>query len=319
MDLSAVVVTPSGLEPLRETVDALRDQAGRDRIELVVVAPGERAGLREAVEGLDGLGRTAFVAAGAFSSTGRAVAAGVAAATAPVVVYVEEHAFPEPGWAEALVAAHEGPWAAVGAVLHNANPGSAVSWASLTTDFGMWLGHDGPVELDRLPPHQTSYKRELLVAYGDGLGDLLEVESMLHADLVAHGHRLLLEPAAAVRHLNPSLLGSYMRAELHGGRLFAATRAQTQGWSRRRRAGYVAAAPLIPFVRLGRIVGDLRRMRTGGLQAVRILGPIAAGVVAHTAGECAGYAAGRGDSPRLRIDSELHRRRHLRDDERAGS
>ena len=34
----------------------------------------------------------------------------------------EDHCFPADGWAEALVAAHQGPWAAVGPAFLNANP-----------------------------------------------------------------------------------------------------------------------------------------------------------------------------------------------------
>jgi hypothetical protein len=56
-----------------------------------------------------------------------AKAHGIRSAAAPVVAFVEEHCRVHPGWAAALLAAHEGPWAAVGAEVHNGNPEVAIS------------------------------------------------------------------------------------------------------------------------------------------------------------------------------------------------
>jgi hypothetical protein len=44
-----------------------------------------------------------------------------ALARAPIVALAEDHAFPAPGWAEALIAAHRDPWAAIGAVIRHPN------------------------------------------------------------------------------------------------------------------------------------------------------------------------------------------------------
>lgn len=315
VELSTVVVTPAGFEAIRPTVAALAAQARPERIELVIVAPRAHPDLRPDRGELRRFGRVDVVIAGDFASTGSAIARGVERATGPVVAYAEEHVYPEPGWAEAIVTAHRGPWAAVGAALENANPGTSVSWASMCTDFGRWLGHDRPLELDRLPPHQTTYKRALLAPYGRRLAHLLEVESTLQADLIARGHRLLFEPAAVVRHVNPSVLRSYVRAELLGGRLFAAARADSEAWSTRRRALYVAAAPLIPLVRLRRSLTDVRRVRGRAWPTARVVPALLVGLVAHTVGECLGYSRGSGDSGLRRTSIELHRHRHLRDDE----
>lgn len=75
---------------------------------------------------------------GKFSET-RARASGIRAASAPIVVLTEDHSFPEPGWAEALIRAHQQPWAVVGPVILNANPGSRVSWANLIIEYNEWL------------------------------------------------------------------------------------------------------------------------------------------------------------------------------------
>src|SRR3989304_2271303 len=62
------------------------------------------------------------------------------AAAPPPVPLAESHCSPDPAWAEALLDAHRGPWAAVGPALYNANPGTSVSWVNLLMDYGPWLG-----------------------------------------------------------------------------------------------------------------------------------------------------------------------------------
>lgn len=89
---------------------------------------------------------------GHMRSTARARAAGVRAATAPVVALAEDHAFPAPGWAEAFIERHGEGWAAVGPVISNANPRSATSWANLLIEYAPWLeGARGGARGRRLP------------------------------------------------------------------------------------------------------------------------------------------------------------------------
>jgi hypothetical protein len=124
------------------------------------------------------------------------MAAGVREAIAPLVSYAEEHAYPAPGWAEALIKAHRQSWAAIGGTIANANPGNSVNWASFFTDFGPWVEPAEGGEISHLPWHHAVYKRSILLEYGPELETMLETESILHADLQARGYRLYLEPAA---------------------------------------------------------------------------------------------------------------------------
>ena len=134
-EISVVLVTRAGLDPIRRTLCHLRNQTARDRIELVIVSPFalDLDLDRDEAEGFAGL---RVVDVGELEAAGAALAAGFRAATAPIVACVEEHSFPEPGWAAALIEAHSGPWAAVGGAMTNANPRSRISWAHLFTDFG---------------------------------------------------------------------------------------------------------------------------------------------------------------------------------------
>src|SRR5205823_2114181 len=123
-------------------------------------------------------------------------------ASAPVVVFCEDHAFPEPGWAVALIDAHRGPYAAVGPVIVNANPRSLISDADCLIGYGPWLHPSPGGEMSHLPGHNSSYKRASLLEYGDRLPSMLEAETVLHWDLRARGLRLYLEPRARLAHTN---------------------------------------------------------------------------------------------------------------------
>lgn len=308
-ELSAVAVGDTA-ESLRPLLRALDRQTAKDRLELVVVAPAAaHPGIeRAAPAGLAGL---RLVPQPAIEALPPARVAGIRAASAPVVVFTETHAFPEPGWAEALIARHREDWVAVGPAFLNGNPGRALSWASILVDYGRFYAHPDRSEAeasDDLPGHNSSYKRKALLAFGDDLVALLMLESALHAELRRQGGRLALEPAARTRHVNVTRLRSWVRERWHSGRLYAAARAM--GWSRARRVAYAGAWPAIAAVRLPRALRDAERV--GGRRlAARLLAPFALGLVVQSAAEAAGYLGGSGDSVREVVHMELHRFEHL--------
>ena len=123
------MVTPGSFEMLRQSLGHLREQTARERLELVLVGPS-RDGFETIEPELEGFWGHQVVEACDFRTTGTALARGFRASNGPVVGYVEEHSFPQPGWAEAMIEAHRGPWAAVGVGMMNANPESALSWAA---------------------------------------------------------------------------------------------------------------------------------------------------------------------------------------------
>jgi hypothetical protein len=312
-EISLVLVTPAGFEPIRRTISHLRGQTAHNRIELVIVAQSALSpdGLGEQ---LDGFAAVRLVDLGPFPSMGAAFAAGVRTASAPIVGCAEEHSFPEPGWAAALIEAHAGPWAAVSGVLENANPGTLTSWAALASDFGPAMSPVGGGETSELPGHHTSYKREVLLGYGSDLDHMLEVEWVLQEDMRASGARLFREPEAISRHLNPSRFGSHLRAQLNGGRLFAGNRSRLRSWSVFRRLVWVAGSPLHPLVRLSRGLPHLRRVEVQGGARLFIL--LALGLVANTVGQMIGYALGPGQAGQQRLAIDLHRRSDLTESDR---
>jgi len=306
--LSVVVVTPDRFATVRKTVRHLRSQSISARMEVLIVAPtAEGLGLDESE--LREFYAYRVVEVGHMRSTARARAAGVRAASAEVVALVEDHAFPAPGWAEAIVKRHAEGWAAVGPVMTNANPRSATSWANLLIEYAPWLEPSEAGGREHLPGHNGSYKRALLLGYGERLEAMLDAESVLHWDLRSRGHKLFLEPRARTFHQNFSAFAPSLALRFNGGRLFASSRAR--GWPAWRRALYACASPLIPFVRLARIVGELTKPGRPRHLLPKLLPALLALLAFDGAGEFVGYALGAGDSMRRLSDMEFHRGRYL--------
>ena len=306
--MSVIVISPDSYSTVRKTIRRLRAQSVSHQLEIVLVVPSAQAANIDRAE-LESFSGIQIVEIGDMTSTARARAAGVQRATALVVAFVEDHAFPAKGWAEALIQAHRQPWAAVGPMMANANPQSLVSWANLIIEYAEWLEPVPAGVAEHLPGHNGTYKQTLLLEYGDRLESMLEAESILQWDLRAKGHQLYLEPAAKTYHQNFSAPFSWVSLRLDSGRLFAASRART--WSPLRRLLYAFTAPLIPLVRFGRIVGQLRRPGRARHLMPRVLPLLFAGLVVDGTGEMIGYAFGVGNAMRRLSDMEFHRERYL--------
>lgn len=314
--MSVVVITPDSYATVRKTIKHLRAQKICGGLEIVLVAPSARAlDLDESEMG--SFLRHKVVEVGHMSSTARARAEGARHATAPVVAFAEDHAFPAPGWAEALVARHREDWAAVGPVMTNANPRSITSWANLLIEYSQWLDPAEGGEREHLPGHNGSYKREILLAYGERLEAMLDAESILHWDLRAKGYKLYLEPKARTFHQNFSARTPSLVLRFNGGRLFASSRAHS--WPLWRRALFACAAPLIPLVRCQRIARELLKPGRPRHLLPRLLPALFVGLVCDGAGEMTGYAFGAGGAMAKLSDMEFHRARYMADDDRPES
>ncbi len=305
----SVILPAKSRATIEATLEHLRAQTVRGWVELVVVTESE-ARLELDAGALADFNKVRVVEIGPFERLSQAVGAGIRAATAPLVVVAEDHSYPEPEWAEALVRRHEEPWDAVGPAIVCANPESLLGWVDLLMGFGRWVERDEAMEEDALPGHSCSYKRDVLLGYGGALEDLIEIECLLHADLRRRGRRLYFEPAARTRHVNITRPSSWISNRFLGGWVFAVLRSRE--WSRRRHLLYVLGSPLLPAVRLARIARDLRRIGRRHRLVPRILPALLLGVVVESAGELVGYALGARVAVRKPLDVEIDRLRHVR-------
>ncbi|HWF54281.1 MAG TPA: hypothetical protein VG223_06640 [Solirubrobacteraceae bacterium] len=309
-ELSVVVVAASGMATIGQTLGCLRAQTAAQRTEVLIVAPTDGE-IDPGALGAERFAALRTVAVGPISRRGDAAAAGIGAASAPVVALLEDHSYPEPGWAAALISAHDGPWAGVGPRVENANPGTAVSRVTFWLTYASMTGPQSAGVRTLLPWHNSAYKRELLAGYGERLGPLLEWEGNLQADLIARGLQLYMEPAARTHHVQVSAPRAALAQHFQRGRILGGQRAAAERWPWWHRAAYAAAMPLLPAMALRYIAADLRRagVTARGLAADGLA--LAVSLTALALGEAVGTLTGPGDAIDRLEDYELNRYTHL--------
>jgi hypothetical protein len=308
--ISVILSAMRSFSVLESTIARLCVQTICDQMELILVGPPQAepkwtAELQRRFQAVQ------IVAVEPFVSIGQSNALGVEHARAEVVVFGEDHCFPEPGWAEALVSAHEGPWAAVGPQVSNANPHSAVSRADFLIGYSPWASPSESGEVEILTGHNSSYKKAVLLEYGDALADLLQAETVLHYDLARRGKKLYLEGRARTAHVNFSRLSSWSTIQGMQGRVFAAERRKNWGFGKR--LLFAAASPLIPAVRLARISRQYFSAPRSTLAYVATLPHLTFGLALDGIGQCVGYALGAGNTVDDIATLELQRIDHITD------
>jgi Glycosyl transferase family 2 len=309
----SVVIVGDRFETIRKTVRHLRTQNVSDLIELVIVTQSS-TGLALDERELADFGAVRVVEVESILALARALAAGIRCASGPIIAIAESHSYPGPGWAEALIKRHKQPFAAVAPVITNANPKSIISWANLFLDYGRCVEPRQTGIVEFLPGHNTSYKREILLQYDSQLDDMMVSEILLHWDMRAKGYQLFIDGAVKTYHLNISRLLSWLPERFYTGRRFAATR--SADWSGVTRLIYAGGSPLIPVVRLSRVLVDIRKSTRGQDLLPRILPPLVVGLLASALGEMIGYAIGAGGASKQLAKMEIDKVRYVTEQDR---
>jgi hypothetical protein len=298
-----MVVLVDRYETILPVVERLQAQREPEQIELVVVAEdADRFGLPDTAPG--SLGGIRIVEHSRMPMR-NARAAGVRAAAGDVIVIGETHAFPAPGWADALLNAHEQGWVIVTPALRNANPGRRLSWAGFLLNYGRWMDGMRARPIGSAAGYNSSYKRSALLAFDDELESLLWAGSVLHDRMRSRGWRFYFEPAAKVDHLNVTHPADWFAEIFIAARFLAGNRRRE--WPLLRRLVYVAGSPLLPGLFVVRALPALRLARR---QRKLLRGWLAAFLLAcivSGSGELVGYLIGAGDSETRTADYEEHR------------
>lgn len=99
--------------------------------------------------------------------------------------------------------------------------------------------------------------------------------------------------------------------------MFGAARARYENWSIWRRLVYIGGMPLIPIIRLRRVLCEIRRVSPKHSLLSSILPALVMGLISHSLGELTAYAIGVGDAAKQRLSNlEFHRIRHISDKDR---
>jgi glycosyltransferase involved in cell wall biosynthesis len=237
--------------------------------------------------------------------------AAVRMARAPYVSFLEEHCRARQGWFAALRRAHEsGPWASVGGEVHHGNGSFGISRLIGIMNYYQWLAPTPSGERRLLPGHNSSFRKDVLLSYGDELESLMRADVAFFQKLVADGQRLYLESDAKFEHLNETRLLSIAKGYFFWHRGYGVERATVHAWPFAKRAFYVAATPLIPFYFLAKLVLRLRKLRPDLIGvALRGTPQILFAQLASACGQAVGLLAGPGNGEARFSDYELNEHR----------
>lgn len=312
-ELSVVIVVGNLRRRGARALASVLRQGAADRIELLLVDCGA-----EDVEPLPGSDHPVvrIIRMPPTTDFGTARAHATRQARAPVVVFLEEHCEAQAGWAEGLIDAHREGWSAVASQIQNLNPHEGASDVVFVTAYAPWMHPSEGGRRDALPGHNVSFKRDVLLDFGDELGELLLIDTILLQQLAQQGHDLCLAPDATHAHLNETGVLRFFPIYWHWNRCFGSLRARHLGWSRLHRVGRVLATPLLPFVRYAKLLALVGRHHREHLGVVLRGAPVVFGAnLVAGLGQAVGLIFGAGDSPQRFSDLEINLARTSHGDE----
>jgi hypothetical protein len=292
-DLSVVCTLGPRRGRAERVLEALAAQSAADSIELVLMDAGPP---EQPLRPPDAIHSTVLPHP-AGGRLGEARARGLHFARGEIVAFFADHVYPEPGWAQALIAAYrDGPWAAVGYAFRNANPDTYGSRASMLADFAPWLVPTHSRETAYLPPNDLSFRRSVLLGLGDDLVELLTAEPLLLEELQRRGHRLAVAKEAVVAHACLRTVRDNALASFDYCRALAEIQVRREHWGIGRRLAQIVFSALgAPALRT---VGTLRILVRGPSRgtAIRSLPGIAFQHLLTGLGQAWGCIAGGGDA-----------------------
>jgi hypothetical protein len=306
----SIVLATDTYDTVRPVIASLGRQIDREQLEIVIIAPAGSLGRLDSSQ-LDVFGAVRVVAVSAPLSLPRARAAGVRAATTPVVFVGETHCFPEPDMCNRLLAGFtDDNCAAVVPAIVNANPKTALSWASYLTDYGGWGPGRASGQLEQPLKYNGAYRRDVLLELGDRLDDLLDANNEeLWPILYRRGYHSCFDRDARANHVNATKLRVMLQIRFCAGALIGAQRARRWTWMRR--LMYIVGSPLIPAVLVWRARSNIRFCAPGQRLPLGTTLGISVGALTKTIGEVLGYL---GLTPRSAehglTDAEPHKLRY---------
>jgi hypothetical protein len=306
----SIVLATDTYDTLRPVIASLRRQVDREQLEIVIVAPPGSLGQIDSSQ-LDGFGAVRVVPVPEPLLLPRARAAGVRAASAPIVFLGETHCFPEPDMCQRLLSGFtDERCAAVVPAIVNANPKTALSWASYLTDYGGWGPGRTSGELEEPLKYNGAYRRDVLLELGDQLDDLLDANNEeLWPILHQRGYYSCFDRDARANHVNATTLRVMLRIRFCAGALIGKQRARRWTWNRR--LMYIVGSPLIPAVLVWRARSNVRFGAPGQSLPLGTTVGISVGALTKTVGEVLGYLGLTPHSAEHGLtDAELHKLRY---------
>ncbi len=312
-DISVVLIAPAGYPSLRRTLRSLRAQTIAGRIEVLIVTPDPATVAPDPID-VDTFHAVRIFGSDRIHNMSDAQTIAIRAARADFVWLAEDHCFPDPPTAEALLARLREGYTIVGPQMDNANPDSTISWVSFVNDYGAFAVPAAGGETDTVPGNNSAYRRDILLSLGDDLPGLLAAETVLHWNLRAAGHRAYLESGATHHHVNYSTLKPFLTSKLFTSRVFAHVWSRQWPWSRRLR--FALLSPGIAGRRMFQLIAILGRQSRPETRLSRTLPLFVASSVASSIGYAMGFLFGADRDVQSDWELETNRWRFLSESDR---
>jgi len=290
-DLSIVIPSVNGSEPLRETLAALQAQSADASLEVLVP---ERCGpeVRNTIEKEFPRARIIPVEPATPIPIMRHYAFQEARGTS--VAVIEDHVIVDEDWVDRILAARGDGADVVGGSVYNAATDTLLDRAAFLCEYSHDLNPREATETSALPGNNVAYDRELL-------SELQSVtsegrwEDHLHQAMHDRSARMVFQPEIRAGHkMHYQSAAEYAEQRLLYSRAFSAMRLADSGLVPR--VGYAVATIVLPLVLAVRILSRAWRGGTPAIELVRSLPYILYFVSAWAAGEAAGALFGAGDA-----------------------
>jgi hypothetical protein len=320
--LSVIFVARHSLPCIQKILECLLAQTAAPRIELIISTDSPEL-LREAKDFLMPRAcfwKTRFLLQRT-EDLAKARAQSIVESTGEAVAIIEDHSFPDPNFAEELLAAFESSPSvqAAAPLLVNPNSTTAVSRAQFLSFHGTRRGGlDRPrfEEAQSLPWHNTAYRRCALAGFVHD-EDFLQVEGFVQQDILAStpNTRFVCCTRTTLRHVNMSRLGPALCHAFVGGKVFAGKRAERLGWGPIQKAARSALFPAVALLKMKRRASMLWNAKSPMKTLTTSLALLLL-ALSHALGEALSTLFGAGRSTREYSGFEYNRTRFLRPGER---
>lgn len=289
-ELSVIVASYNSHITIRECLRSLREQVTHRPFEVIVVdsscdATGDLVAAEFPEVRLFRCRERKF--------PGSARNAGIAAAAAEIVSFVDADCVARNDYVEQVLMAHENPAVAIGGAIANDEPANLVAWAAYLCEFSEWMPGGPARQMRNIATANLSYKKWVFGKYGRFLEGTYGSDTDFNWRLGREGHRLLWLPCITVSHRSIGELWEFLRHEFHHGKDCARMRIRSQRFGVARRWLYAACFLLIALKLFVVIAFRNIRNRTCLPHFLRAWPLVAAGLVSWTLGELAAYVQPR--------------------------
>jgi glycosyltransferase involved in cell wall biosynthesis len=287
-----VVIASTDSTDLKECLNSLEDQTKEEKVEIIVAASCGDDSLQASIAEHP---KVRLIRCPPNSTLPHLLGTAIARSTGDIIAVTDSACTLDARWISAILAAHEASYPVVGGAVEAVRYGSLVDWAAYFCEYGQFMRPLREGIVNEVPGNNISFKRATLQHGQEFVCNGFWKTYWCRA-LQQGGIALISMPSIVVYCKKSYRLIPFLIRRFHHGRCFAGMRAARA--SIHARACYLAGSPLLPLLISARITRAVLAKRRYRKEFIRSFPLSVLSVLAWSAGEVWGYAAGQGDSCR---------------------